>query len=154
MKKVAVVLCGLILAISANCEATLSADKIAIGGIKPGISAEELIRVAGQPDEKSIERDDWFYHNGFAVEFDDDSGVIEEIKTRYNTVATPDGVFVGYNESVLTKIYGTADKVKRKQYSTEYTYYSTDYTSKMKFTTVNGTITKISCELDDDIRHN
>lgn len=153
MKKIAVVLCGLIMAISANCEATVSTDKIAIGGIKPGMSAEELIRIAGQPDEKSIERDDWFYHNGFAVEFDDDSGVIEEIKTRYNTVATPDGVFVGYNESVLTKIYGTADKVKRKQYSTEYTYYSTDYTSKMKFTTVNGTITKISCELDDDIHH-
>ena len=153
MKKLAAVLCGLVLSISANCEATVSTDKIAIGGVKPGMTAEELIRIAGQPDEKNIERDNWFYHNGFDVEFDDDSGVIEEIKTRYNTVATPDGVFVGYNESILTKIYGTADKVKRKRNLTVYTYYGTDYLRKMKFTVENGTITKISCELDDDIHH-
>ena len=150
MKKFAAVLCGAILALSAaDCSAVIATDKIAIGGIQPGMTQEELIRIAGQPDEKSVDRDDWYYHNGFVVEFDRDTGLIEEIKTRYNTVATPDGVFVGYNENILTEIYGTADKVKRKDNSITYTYYNADHSRQIKFTTINGIIKKISCELDD-----
>ena len=151
MKKFAALLCGALLALSAaDCSAFISTDKIAIGGVRPGMTQEDLIRIAGQPDEKTVDHENWYYYNVFAVEFDDDTGLIGEVKTRYNTVATPDGVFVGYNENVLTKIYGTADKVKRKKNSIEYTYYSADYSRKLKFQTVNGIISKISCEIDDD----
>jgi len=155
MKKLAALLCGAILAFSASdCSAVISNDKIAIGGIRPGMTQEDLIRIAGQPDEKTVDKENWYYYNGFVIEFDDDTGLIDEIKTRYNTVATPDGIFVGYSEDVLTKIYGTADKVKRKANSIDYTYYSADYTRTLKFKTVNGVISKISCELDDDISRN
>ena len=155
MKKFAALLCGAALALStATCSATIATDKIAIGGIRPGMTQEDVISIAGQPDEKTVDHENWYYYNGFVIEFDDDTGLIDEIKTRYNTVATPDGVYVGYSEDVLTKIYGTADKVKRNQNSIDYTYYSADYTRKLKFKTVNGVIKKISCELDDNAHHN
>ena len=150
MKKFAALLCGAILALSAaDCSAVIATDKIAIGGVKPGITAEELIRIAGQPDRKSHDKDEWYYDGAFEIEFNDHTGLIDEIKTVYNTVATPDGIFVGYNESELSKIYGAADKVKRKSNYTVYTYFSADYTRKLKFDVANGIIKKISCELDD-----
>ena len=150
MKKLAAVLCGAILAFSAaDCSAVIATDKIAIGGIQPGMTPEELIKIAGQPDRKSHDKDEWYYDGAFKVEFNDHTGLIDEIKTRYNTVATPDGIFVGYNENILTQIYGTADKVKRKDNYIVYTYYNADHSRQIKFTTTNGIIDKISCELDD-----
>jgi len=150
MKKFTALLCGAALAFSAaTCSATVANDKIALGGIRPGMTQEDLIRIAGQPDEKTVDHEDWYYYNGFKVEFDEDTGLIEKINTRYNTVATPDGVFVGYNADILTKIYGTADKVKTKHNETIYTYYSDDYSCEMKFKVIGGSIVKITCEFND-----
>ena len=56
---------------------------------------------------------------------------------------------MGMSEAVLSDVYGSADKVDRDYDDTEYVYYSSDYSKKMEFKVVNGTIVKIKCELRD-----
>ena len=150
MKKIFAILCGIIISISAaNCSATVPKDEIAIGGIRPGITANELISIAGNPVSRNDKGNEWYY-NGFKVEFDDDApNFIDEITTRENSFPTPGGVYVGYEDSILTRIYGTADQVKRKHDATVYTYYSADHSRKMKFKVVNGVIVQITCEMND-----
>ena len=150
MKKFLSVLCGAVMTFSAaNCSATVPNDEIAIGGVRPGVTTNELINLKGQPLSKNYDGDEWIY-DGFKVEFDKDApNFVEEIKTRENAYPTPGGVFVGYGADILTKIYGTADKVKTKYNATVYTYYSSDYSREMKFKVINGAIVEIICELND-----
>lgn len=148
MKKFVAFLCGAAFAFSAvNCSATVSSDKIGIAGIFPGMTADEIVRIAGQPNSKGDKGTEWHYNN-FSVEFEDHRpNIAEEIKTRTNSVGTPAGVSVGQSERVLSSTYGAADKVERDKYSTEYTYYSDDYSLKIEFKVVNGVISKIECKL-------
>mgnify|MGYP002622388694 CR=1 FL=1 len=150
MKNFLSMLFGAIIAFSAaNCFATVPNNEIALGGIHPGMTASELINIAGQPVSRNADGNEWFY-KGFKVEFDDDSpNFVEEIKTRQNSLSTPSGIFVGYADSILTETYGTADKVKRKHNAIVYTYYSADYSREMKFEIVNGVIVEITCEMND-----
>ena len=122
MKKFLSVLFGAAFAFSAlTCSASISADKIALAGVKPGMSASDIVRIAGQPNSKNNDGDKWYY-NGFVVEFDDDSNVVEEVSTKSNGVATPNNIAVGQNVGVLTGTYGVADKVKPKHNVTKYIY--------------------------------
>ena len=124
MKKFVAFLCGAAFAFSAmNCSATVSSDKIGIAGVRPRMTADEVISIAGQPNSKGDKGTEWHYNN-FSVEFDDHRpNIVEEIKTRTNSVGTPAGVYVGQSESILSSAYGSADKVERDKHSTEYTYY-------------------------------
>ncbi|MBQ7198552.1 MAG: hypothetical protein IJS29_04750 [Selenomonadaceae bacterium] len=148
MKKFVAFLCGAAVALSAmNCSATVSSDKIGIAGIRPGMTADEVLRVAGQPNFKSDNGYEWHYNN-FGIEFEDyRPNIVDEIETRVNSASTPAGVYVGQSESVLSSTYGAADKVERDKYSTEYTYYSDDYSMTIEFQVVNGVIYKIECQL-------
>ena len=148
MKKFIAFLCGAAFAFSAvNCSATVSSDKIAIAGICPGMTADEVIRIVGQPNFKTDDGHEWHYNN-FGIEFEDyRPNIVEEVETRVNSASTPAGVSVGQSEGVLSSTYGAADKVERDKYSTEYTYYSDDYSLKIEFKVVNGVIYKIECQL-------
>lgn len=143
-KNLAAILCGAAIFTSSICFATVSDDKIMLGQLSPGISAEQLIEICGQPNYK--DGDDWIYKTFKA---DIERGIVEKISTRSDSIVTPDGVRVGQAAEVLNSTLGRADKVDRDYDDTEYTYYSNDRTKKIEFKVVNGVIVKISCELRD-----
>lgn len=117
-----------------------------LGGISPGITTADLIKACGQPLSKDPNGDDWQYKN-FEIEIE--HGVVEEISTRSNEVATPDGVRVGNAAEILNSTFGTADKVDVKSDYTKYKYLSTDGTKKIEFEVAGGLIAKITCQIND-----
>ena len=143
-RSLAAILCGAAIFSSSICFATVSDDKVALGKLSPGISADELIAICGQPTYR--DGDDWVYSTFKA---DIERGIVEKISTRSETIATIDGVRVGQAAEVLNTSYGKADKVDRDYDDTEYIYYNNSRTKKIEFEVVNGVIVKISCELKD-----
>ena len=146
-KKVTALLAGLMVTASVFCAASVSSDAIAIDGVAPGSSVESARAKLGTPD--AVAGDKIYFPNGIVIDVaDHNPNLVEEIETR-SAGATPGGVKVGMSESVLSEVYGTADKVDRDYDDTEYTYYSGDNSKKMEFKVVNGTIVEIKCELRD-----
>ena len=143
-KKFWALICGVMILSSTLCFAAVDGSKIALGGITPGMSEQDLINAFGQPTYR--DGDDWSYKT-FKVEVE--RGVVEKISTRFNSIITPDGVRVGLAAEILNDTFGQADKVDNDSDGVEYEYYSTDGTKKIEFKVVNGIIAKITCELRD-----
>lgn len=137
-------ICGAMILTSSLCFAAVDGGKIALGGISPGMSANDLTNAFGQPTYKN--GDDWQYQN-FKVEVE--RGVVKEVSTTSQAIATPDGVRVGLAADALNSTFGAADKIDRDYNDTEYKYYSTDRSKKIEFKVANGVIVKITCELND-----
>jgi len=131
----------LTLLVAATAFATTDGNNIAIGKIYPGMSANDLINAFGQPTRK--DGDDWTYPT-FKVEIE--RGMVGEISTRSETIATPNGVRVGLPATALNSTFGKADNIDDGD---EYEYFSHNYTKKIKFKVSNGIITKITCEVND-----
>lgn len=145
MKKFfAAILCGALLLGSSLCFATVDGTKITLGGIYPGMSANELINAFGQPNYR--DGDDWIYQN-FSVEVE--GGIVEKVSTYSDTLATSGGVRVGLGADALNSTYGSADKVDYDDGGMEYEYYSNDHSKKIEFKVMNGVITKITCKFRD-----
>lgn len=143
-KVLTAVICGAIMLASTLCFAAVDGGKIALGGISPGMSETDLLNTFGQPNHRS--GDDWTYPN-FKVEVE--RGIVKEISTTSQAIATPGGVRVGQGAEALNTTFGRADKVDSDYNDTEYTYLSTDGIKKIEFKVVNGVIAKITCELRD-----
>lgn len=149
MKKKIAGLLGALMISSSIGFAAVASDQIALGGIVPGATLDEMIAVYGQPIQ--TDDDEYSFGTGFIVEVDDHNrNVIEKIVTlNDNGIGTPNGVHVGMNESVIQSTYGRPDKIDRDVYDTEYKYNSFDKTRKMEFKVVNGVIVKIKVEVKD-----
>ena len=143
-KVLTALICGAMILASSLCLAAVDGGKITLGGIYPGMSANDLTNAFGQPTYKN--GDDWTYQN-FKVEVE--GGIVEKVSTTSDTMTTPNGVRVRLAAEVLNSTFGKADKVDRDSDGDEYEYYSTDGTKKIEFKVVNGVIVKISCELKD-----
>ena len=78
---------SLTLLVAATALASTDGNNIAVGKIYPGMSASDLIDAFGQPTSK--DGDDWTYPT-FKVEIE--NGMVEEVSTRSDTIATPNGV--------------------------------------------------------------
>ena len=143
-KVLTALICAAAILTSSLCFAAVDGGKIAIGGISPGVSANDLINAFGQPTGKN--GDDWTYQN-FKVEVE--RGIVKEISTTSQAITTPDGVRVGLAADVLNSTFGSADKIDRDYNDTEYQYYSNDRAKKIEFKVANGVIVKITCELND-----
>ena len=145
-KKAAALMTGLMMTASAICFASVPSGSIALEGVAPGSSVEAAKAKLGTP---SFAGDKLYFPNGIVIDVaDHNPNLVEEIET-YSAGATPGGVKVGMSESVLSDVYGRADKVDRDYDDTEYTYFSSDYRLKMEFKVVGGTIVKIKCEMRD-----
>lgn len=145
MKKIfTTVVCCVMIFGASICFATVNADKIALGNVYPGMSANDLINVCGQPNSR--DDDDWYYSD-FKVEVE--RGIVEKVSTTGNAIATPNGVRVGQPAEALNSTYGTADKIDYDRDGTEYEYFSDDRSKKIEFDVVNGIITKITCKIRD-----
>lgn len=143
-KRIFAIICGVMILSSSLCFAAVDGSKIALGGIVPGMSEQDLINAFGQPTYRDGE--DWTYKT-FRV--DVERGIVEKVSTRMNSITTPDGVRVGQAAEILNDTFGQADKVDHDSDGVEYEYYSTDGTKKIEFKVVNGVIAKITCELRD-----
>lgn len=144
-KKITVLLAGLMVAASAFCVASVSSDSIAIEGVAPGSTMESARSRLGTPE--AVAGDKIYFPNGIVIEVaDHNPNLVDEIATQ-SAGATPGGITVGMRESVLSEVYGRADKVDRDYDDTEYIYFSSDGSKKMEFKVVNGVIVKIKCEL-------
>lgn len=143
-KSLAAIICGAMILSSSLCFAAVDGGKISIGGIVPGMSANDLLAAFGQPTYK--DGDDWTYAT-FKVEVE--RGIVESVSTRSDSITTPDGVRVGLAADILNSTFGRADKVDNDSDGVEYEYYSTDGAKKIEFKVVNGVISKISCKIRD-----
>ena len=139
-KTIAALLCGVMLLSASLCLAAVDGGKIALGGLYPSMSEQDLLNACGQPTYR--DGDDWTYQS-FQVEVE--HGRVEKVSTRSESITTPDGVRVGLAATALNSTFGSADKVD----GDEYEYYSTDGTKKIEFKVVNGIIAKITCKLRD-----
>ena len=126
--------------------ATVRADQVSLGDLKPGIKVSDVKEIYGEPRE--VFGDKWIY-KGFYIEVTDRHNRVEEIVTEDSGFATSEGIIVGMSEEELNKAYGKADKIDGNSYNKEYEYYSSDYKYKMEFKVHNGIIVKIKCELND-----
>ena len=147
MKKFLAIICGIFMINSAISFAAISSEKIILGKITPGMTQEEVLKICGEPESKH--KDKWNYGN-FSVEFDKKilGAVADEIETKNSGVAAYGGVEVGQSAEVLSKIFGSADKVDVEKNSTKYKYRSTDGSKSIEFKVIDGVIRKISCELE------
>ena len=146
-KKIISLALGAMMAISVGCFAKIPAAQIALGGIEPGFTIEQVKQVCGEP---TYNGGDTLVFGDLVVKVDDDRpGIVEEVIVRGGNIATPAGIKVGMSESALNEAYGRADDVDRDTNDTEYTYKSDDGKKKLEFKVVNGVIVKIKCELRD-----
>ena len=146
-KKIAGILSALML-VSTTSFAALDSDKIALGGLTPGVTLDQVIAVYGEPTQ--IDDDEYLFGTGFTVGVKDHTNVVEKLVTvNNNGIKTPDGVRVGMNESAIQTAYGKPDKIDRDSYDTEYKYNSFDKSRRMEIKVVNGLIVRIKVELKD-----
>ena len=113
MKKIFILLIGLIIFCSENCSASISSNRFYLGGLSLDKPMREVTEMYGQAAR--VEKNDslTFYY------FGDESFCIVEFAERIfaihsndnNEIATPDGVTVGMAEQVVLDVYGKPDNL-------------------------------------------
>ena len=117
---------------------------IALGGLMPGVSVDDVKAMFGEPTV--IEENILIFADGLKVEFDD-AQKVKTISTTIETFDTPEGVYVGASEYSLNDYCGPADSVHKIDSGAEYEYNSGDKKSVVVYTAQNGIITEITCSL-------
>ena len=117
---------------------------IALNGIKPGTSLEELKTVFGEAT--SVDGNTMTFADGFKVVLDG-ANKVKSISTTANTFNTPEGVYVGASEYSLNDACGPADSVRKIANGAEYEYISGDKKSGVVYKAQNGVITEIICSM-------
>ncbi|MBQ7195837.1 MAG: hypothetical protein IJS40_00320, partial [Synergistaceae bacterium] len=117
---------------------------IAINGIKPGASVEELKSVFGEAT--SVDGNTMTFADGLKVVLDG-ANKVKSISTTENAFDTAEGVYVGASEYSLNDYCGPADSVRVANGVAEYEYNSGDKKSIVVYKAQNGVITEIICSL-------
>ena len=105
--------------ISSVASAQISNDRIAIGGVPGprGCTPDYVESVYGAPtsQESGSNGDQTYleynYNNGYIIGFDGAGSQAVAVTCTTDNLATPDGVTVGMEASVLSDKYGTADHI-------------------------------------------
>lgn len=122
-----------IICISNNCFAEISKE-ISLGGIKLGMSYQEVISMYGEPtlkyervDDKGRVWDKFIEYNdtlqvGFTADNNGDFGVVKNVfVTANNGFSLPSGIKVGSKESDFKKIYSDVKSHGKGKYGLYYT---------------------------------
>lgn len=117
---------------------------IALNGIKPGASLEELKTVFGEAT--SVDGNTMTFADGLKVVLDG-ANKVKSISTTADAFDTPEGVYVGASEYSLNDYCGPADSVRKIDNGAEYEYSSKDKKSIVVYKAQNGVITEIICSL-------
>ena len=131
----------------------LGTDDISLGGVQPHMSLEYVESVYGPMSQAKAHYVDHVFAYGDTVKIvptTDGTSVKSVIVKGNNGWATPAGVTVGMDVSILKKIYGdgTANPVMHKSHHmpgyTYYTYWpSADHSTYLTFAAKNGKIAYI-----------
>ncbi len=156
IKKILPVL-ALSFAFSSLAHAAVQESEIALGGITPGVQAEAMYQIYGQPTRSVSEPRSTisylYYGNTVEVRLvpgaafgyangqpEFDSKYIAYIKTIGNNgFATPAGIRIGIDEKTVYNIYGTPDFTRRNVI----TYVGIESSHRMDFTIVDGKVSEI-----------
>lgn len=131
--------------IAENAEAMREA--VSFGGIFPGLTAEQVREIYGEPVQTAGEA--LTFENGAIVNVDADN-LVKSVRLTTDQVTTPEGVSVGMSEYVLNDAYGMADKVRQIADGAEYEYdRGVDKVAKLIFTAKNGLIAEIRSEFNN-----
>lgn len=117
---------------------------IALNGIKPGASLEELKTVFGEAT--SVDGNTMTFADGLKVVLDG-ANKVKSISTTTEAFDTAEGVYVGASEYSLNDYCGPADAVRVANGVAEYEYNSGDKKSIVVYKAQNGVITEIICSL-------
>ncbi len=117
---------------------------IALGGVMPGASVDDLTAMFGEPIATS--GDTMTFADGLKVVLDE-AKKVKSISTTANAFDTPEGVYVGASEYSLNDYCGPADNVRVANGVAEYEYNSGDKKSVVVYKAQDGVITEIVCSL-------
>lgn len=97
---------------SSICSAEIEPSRCAIGGIRIGSTKEHVQSIYGKPT--SVQHYYWIYGKSFTIGFNDRTNACLEVFSNGNNgLATPDGVKVGMDASILRKTYGAEDLAQK-----------------------------------------
>lgn len=140
------------LLIGSTAMAKVDRSQVALGGIPMGAPMSYVRSIYGEPDRTESKHAykttvyDYYYGNGVHIYSmgTDRANVINV--TANNGWATPAGVTVGMDESIITQIYGPADHTRKSGSKTYYEYQPAPHGGPaiMIFGVKNGKITSIS----------
>ena len=139
--------------ISSVAAAQISNDRIAIGGVGPGCTPDYVESVYGAPtsQESGSNGDQTYleynYNNGYIIGFDGAGSQAVAVTCTTDNLATPDGVTVGMEASVLSDKYGTADHIYNFNDKSLYVYDGTDG-EQLAFDVQNFFIVSISARVN------
>ncbi len=151
IKKAVVAIFPLCILTTGTAMASISNNEINLGGLTPTTSIEYMESIYGAPDRVETKYSDGqtmhVYHYGNSVEvnsFRKPTTAIVRISAN-NGWATPAGVTVGMDKSVITNIYGSPDfKYKGNSGETVYEYHDTHAVSSLSFGIKKNKISWIS----------
>ncbi|MBR4153485.1 MAG: hypothetical protein IKT98_11080 [Selenomonadaceae bacterium] len=130
--------------VTAEITQNVEGRTVALNGIMPGTSLEDLEATFGSPAD--TQSDVLTFVNGLKVKLDD-AKKVKEISTTGADFNTPEGMYVGASEYLLNDYCGMADAVRQISGGAEYEYNSGDKKSKVVYKAQNGIITEIICSL-------
>lgn len=132
-----------------SCSAKIPFDRIALGGIKVGTTMDDVKNAYGEPDREdacySISEYIFrhYYGSSLRIEYNVLSKVITIHSTSNNGLATPDGVEVGMDASVLEDVYGPPDRFNASNEIREYNPIEYPEEVGMQFAIKDGKISEI-----------
>ena len=102
-----------------SCSAQIASERVALGGIQVGATIDYVKSIYGEPSRIEsayvgmLDETITTHHYGetLSIAYDEQRRVHGIRSTGNNGFATPDGVSVGMDVSVLQKVYGKSDDV-------------------------------------------
>lgn len=127
-------------------EVTVAANEkvIALGGLMPGVSVEDVQAMFGEPT--NTEGNVLTFADGLKVVLDG-AKKVKSISTMVDAFETTEGMYVGASEYSLNDNCGPADAVRKIDRGAEYEYNSGDKKSVVIYKAQDGVITEIICSL-------
>ncbi len=120
MKKIAVILCALML-MTSTCWA-ITAEQIALGGVTLGCTSDYVVGIYGRPDSVTHSNNPdhgptttYKYGDSLSVTFRNHDGIaVSVVSSGNNGLVTPDGIKVGSSVSDVYAIYGVSQRASNK----------------------------------------
>ena len=158
--------CLIINLTSAEASYQIEDSQVSLGGITPGMRMSEVIKVFGQPDKIDLKKelcvygtDPWpenradsrvfikLFYQFVGLKLDGSERIESISVSSNNGFATPDGVKVGMDASILKQKYGEPDGGSS---NTLKSYYSFLYAMRFTIKPETNKITSIRVEAKDD----
>ena len=147
VKNLFAIIFGVMILTSANCSASISADRFYLGGLTLEKPMREVTEMYGKASR--VEKNDrlTFYYFGdesfCVVEFD--YRIFAVYSNDNNEIATSDGITVGMNEQIIFEVYGEPDSKDERNGLITYNYNKTGRRfEELKFSVRNEKIVGIT----------